>query len=52
MNLIGCVDGEGDSPEAVVLGALEVVELQLPRLAELVSFDVEPVIEGLVEGDV
>ena len=45
------VDGEGDSPEAVVVGALGVVEEDLPRLAELVPLDVELVVEGLVEGD-
>jgi len=35
------VDGEGDGPEAVVVGALGVVEQDLPRLAELIPLHVE-----------
>jgi len=31
-SLLGCINGEGDGPEAVVVGALGMVEQQLPRL--------------------
>ena len=52
MNLIGCVDSKREGPESVVVGSLEVVEEYFPRLAELVSLDIELVVEGLIEGDV
>jgi len=39
--LLRCVDCEGEGQESVVVGALGVVEEDLPRLAELVPLDVE-----------
>ena len=34
------IDGEGDGPEAVVMGALGMVIEDLPGLSEFISFDV------------
>ena len=41
LSLFCGVDGEGDGPEAVVVCSLGVIVEDLPRLAELVSFDVQ-----------
>jgi len=44
------VHGQGEGPEAVVVGALGMVEENLPGFSELVAFDIELVVEVGVVG--
>ena len=50
-DLLGCVDGLGEGPEAVVVGAVGVAEGDPAGLGEHIFLDVE-LVEGVaVEGD-
>jgi len=49
-NLLGCVNCEGKGPEPVVVGALRMVEEQLPRLGEFVPLQVQLMEQVGVEG--